>query len=532
MKEAGISSPVDWRAMEVMLEGYHDKDYVIDGFQHGFRIGVNDNNVKLRSLVQRTASSIDMTLVTKLNSELAAGRVLGPYRAQPIPGMQVSPLYTIPKKEEGKYRMIHDLSQPKTGSVNDNIAPEMSTVQYCSVADVVRHIQDSGDRDYFMAKVDMKDAYRSVPIHKQDWRFLGMKIADKYFVDRCLPMGLRSSCTIYQRISDALAWSFMGGSPSTFIANYLDDFLLITTSRQACQTLLDEVMVKCEFMGVPVNAEKTVTATKSLTFLGIGIDVKSRVLFIPEDRRLELIQDIQAFCAVKTQKVNKFQIMIGKLNFICQIVMPGRCFLRSSIDQLKGILSSNKYAQRRVTKDIVMDLRVWQSFLREAVVKPFDFIVCDRPPDYDMVSDASGSIGFGCYMDNEWFSGEWQDPWWKEQNISLLELYPIFVALHLWKAKLENKIILVRTDNEALVAVLTNLYSRHSRINKLLKIIALLTMSNNTLLRLEHIRGVDNTWADKLSRGVFCEEIQNSPSMTRATIPVRYNTANTKQLLW
>ena len=527
ISHAGICTPVRWAAWESVLDGYEDRDYIVEGFRHGFHIGVQPADVRMRCHLPKS-TTVDPALRRKLNSELAAGRVLGPYDTVPIFDLQVSPLYVIPKKEQGKFRMIHDLSRPKGWSVNDNILPEMSTVQYCSVADVVDHIQRNGSGDYHMIKIDMKDAYRSAPINKQDWRYLGMTIGDKYFVDRCLPMGLSSSCHIYQRISDALAWVFKQDSSAVYIANYLDDFLLLTTSKRDSESLLQEVLEKCDFLGVPVNAEKTEHPTKSLIFLGVGIDLERMVLFIPETRRLEMIEAIDVFCGKKCQTVLSFQQLIGKLNFLCQIILPGRTFLRSTIGQLSGVLSSNKYASRRVTKDVVMDLMVWRSFLTAAMAKPFKFVAFDGPADFTLVTDASGAIGYGGYMADQWFNGVWEDAWWSNQNICLLELYPIFAALHMWKDKLTGKVVLIRTDNEALVSILRALYSREPLLNKLLKKVALCSLENNIVLRSTHIRGADNSWADKLSRRVYCPEIQNNPSMSQAHIPDYCETEKTK----
>ena len=34
---------------------------------------------------------------------------------------------------------------------------------------------------YYLAKIDLADAYRNVPIRKEDWKYLGMQFEDKFF---------------------------------------------------------------------------------------------------------------------------------------------------------------------------------------------------------------------------------------------------------------------------------------------------------------------------------------------------------------
>ena len=58
-----------------------------------------------------------------------------------------------------------------------------------------------------MAKVDLKSAFRMIPVHRQDWELLGMHWNDQYSysVDTCLPLGCRSSC-LFNKFTEALQW--------------------------------------------------------------------------------------------------------------------------------------------------------------------------------------------------------------------------------------------------------------------------------------------------------------------------------------
>ena len=66
-----------------------------------------------------------------------------------------------------------------------------------------------------MQKMDIKQAYRNVPIHPDDRRLLGMKWRDQVFVDKVLPFGLRSAPLIFIALADCLQWIMQrkGASP-------------------------------------------------------------------------------------------------------------------------------------------------------------------------------------------------------------------------------------------------------------------------------------------------------------------------------
>lgn len=50
----------------------------------------------------------------------------------------------VPKKEPGKFRLIHHLSHPKGNLVNDGIAKEESSVSYVSFDRAVALVQEAG----------------------------------------------------------------------------------------------------------------------------------------------------------------------------------------------------------------------------------------------------------------------------------------------------------------------------------------------------------------------------------------------------
>ena len=63
------------------------------------------------------------------------------------------------------------LSFPTRGSVNDGIASDLASITYALVDDAVRLILRLG-RGMQLVKLDLKNAYRIVPVHPQDQHLL------------------------------------------------------------------------------------------------------------------------------------------------------------------------------------------------------------------------------------------------------------------------------------------------------------------------------------------------------------------------
>ena len=87
-----------------------------------------------------------------LVGECAEGRILGPFPAGSLPGLQVSRFGVNPKGKSGKWRLIVDLSSPEGKSVNDGIDSDLFSMSYVTVDGAVEAIRQTG-RGSFLAKV-------------------------------------------------------------------------------------------------------------------------------------------------------------------------------------------------------------------------------------------------------------------------------------------------------------------------------------------------------------------------------------------
>ena len=75
-----------------------------------------------------------------------------------------------------------------------------------------------------MAKVDLKSAFRIIPVRKQDWELLGIHWRNQYYVDTCLPFGLRSAPYLFNQFADALEWILRNNYSLQWVIHYLDDY--------------------------------------------------------------------------------------------------------------------------------------------------------------------------------------------------------------------------------------------------------------------------------------------------------------------
>ena len=126
----------------------------------------------------------------ELGKEVRAWGIVGPFDTPPIPNLQCSGVGVIPKT--GGWRMIMHLSAPPDSSINDGIDKEEFTLRYATIDDAVQMINRLGSNS-LLAKIDIKSAFRTLPVRVEDRELLGICWRQKYYVDCCLPFGLWSA---------------------------------------------------------------------------------------------------------------------------------------------------------------------------------------------------------------------------------------------------------------------------------------------------------------------------------------------------
>ena len=135
-----------------------------------------------------------------------------------------------------------------------------------------------------LGKIDIKSAFRLLPVHPTDRHLLVMQWRRELFIDTCLPFGLRSAPKLFNILADFLAWVLkqQGVAP---LLHYLDDFLTIgPPDANTCQKYMDTIKEVCEILGVPLAVEKVEGPSTVLSFLGITLDTCKMEARLPEEK--------------------------------------------------------------------------------------------------------------------------------------------------------------------------------------------------------------------------------------------------------
>lgn len=408
-----------------------------------------------------------------LQDELEKGYLLGPYLQPPFPIYRINPIGIATGKYSGKKRLIVDMSAPHDNSehksINDLIDKDDFSLSYIKVDDAIHIIHKLGE-GCTLTKIDLKDAFKQIPIHRSMWPFHGIQWRGNYYFYCRLVFGSRSSPAIYDMIGKAISWIAKNNYGLLDLLRYLDDYLKIDPPNSDPGKSMALLTMLFKRLGLPTSPSKCMEG-QIMEFLGILLDcIKMEARLGPEkyDRIKNLIH---AFLQRDTCTKRELLSLIGHLSFASKVNIPGRTFMSRLI--FKSTTVPKLHSKITLDDETKNDLVVWRDMFREwngITLFLEDNITLDS--DFLLITDASSVHGYGAYFRGKWFAHPWPPELTLDNDgisMSFQELFPIVLASvvfgHMWN----RKRICFQCDNTATVNILNSRRSKSPKIMALMR---------------------------------------------------------------
>ena len=463
--------------------------------REGFHIVDWKERPKERVEVKNCRSAYDDVLRPLAEQQIKMELEEGRYCIVSDPPSIVSAIGVLPKPEGQGVRLIHDCSRPAGASVND-YAP-LERVSFQTFDDAVKLLTPG----CYLAKVDLKNAFRSVKVHPSNRDALGLKwvfAGDKeatYLIDTCMPFGARRAPSIFHRISQSIK-RMMRRRGFDCIVVYLDDFLVVAKTLEECskiQAILIDLLRK---LGFQINWKKVEGPATCLTFLGVEIDTVAGTLQLPERKLNELKEVLQSFTRRKRASRKQLQSLAGKLNWACQVIRGGRTFLRRIIDSYVG--GGDAGGKRRLSREFYADVRWWLEALQRFHGKA---VFPHAKPIVDAHVDSSKQAA-GLFFRGDWQYVDWSRDWpiMSDLHINYKEVLSIALSLKRWAHLWRNSKVIVYTDSQVARAIINRGSCHHPGVMTVLRQLFWITVDMNIELQAVFIPGKTNDIPDAISR--------------------------------
>ena len=111
--------------------------------------------------------------------------------------------------------------------------------------------------DSFLCKLDIKHAYRLLPVRPDQWHHLCYHWEGQYYVDLVLPFGMRSSGAIFNQFASLVRWILTNHYHIPRIINYSDDFFAVLSKIfDIAKSELSTIIQAFKDLGIPLAEGK------------------------------------------------------------------------------------------------------------------------------------------------------------------------------------------------------------------------------------------------------------------------------------
>ena len=455
-------------------------DYVIEWFRNGIQLPFI-NGQPCFELQNYNLKDIERKFITEeLQSLLLAGAI----RKTTSRPCCVSPLKCTPKKSGG-FRLIIDLRQ-----LNECL--DVPKFQYESI-DTVCDLVEPKDNIFTF---DLKHGFYHIPVHVNSQQFLGFTWNNVYYVWCVYPFGCSASPYYFNKCLRPVVTYLR--DQGVKIALYVDDFVLLSADSVSTDHV-DLVVHTLDDLGLVINVNKSdLTVSKRKEYIGYIIDTDGPEgipwIYIPEKRIKRLKKDIRRWLNSGQLGARQVASIIGQCSAMCRSVIPGKLKLRS----LHRLLATKQNWCDKITLDFDGEdcLYWWLQAIDNWNGCPVKVATIDTQIFCD-----SSNIGWGAVL----IDGELEasGAWSREESslhINMKEMLAIQYSLLSFAPQIQGKVIQYMSDSVTTVAYIANMGGPIKHLSDLAEQIWATSIAMGVTLKILHLAGSLNDWADMLSR--------------------------------
>jgi hypothetical protein len=348
-------------------------------------------------------------------------------------------------------------------------------------------------RNCYMASVDLKDAYYSVPIANEHQKYLKFLWRGELYKFVCFPNGLAFCPRKFTKLLKPISSSLR--QLGHLSVGHTDDSYLKGDDYSDCAKNVLATIKLFDSLGFTVHPSKSsFIPTQKLIILGFLIDSVEMKVYPTAEKIKTACQELLTKSSPRLCEVAS---VLGFLISVFPAALYGHLHFREhDMDKTEALkLHKGNFEKPMCLSDkACSDLNWWINFA-DSLHKP----ISNTLPEITLFTDASNH-GWGAVLNNCPIGGKWT-PLEANNHINYLEMLAVFLALTAFHSHLSGKHVSVRIDNMTAVADIGKMGTSHSRKrNALTRNIWDWCEQHNVFLTTAHIAGKDNSIADAESR--------------------------------
>lgn len=347
----------------------------------------------------------------------------------------VSSVFAIPKKSGG-FRPVINLK-----ALNEFMFYKHFQMENLSS---VRQLVQKGN---WLAKIDLTDAYLTVPVHPEDQHYLQFRWEKILYQFVCMPFGLSSAPRTFTKLLKPLI-AFLRGKGIRLVV-YLDDMLIVGESEDQLESQLKLVTQVLESVGFVINLTKSIKIpTQELEFLGFWVDAYHHTVSIPREKVDMIKKKCTSLLSVQVCTLRDLASLLGLFTWAVPEVPFGRANYRRVQNfylQEARKNRGNLQTKVRIPSQALADLEWWRNNLA-ASSSPLS----PSPTEVTIFTDAS-KTGWEATCNGVSTGGPWT-PDQAAMHINCLELLAGLYGLMCFADSSPHSTVELAMDNTTAVS--------------------------------------------------------------------------------
>ena len=413
-------------------------EYILDIVENGLKLNFKDE-MPSNSPFQHKLSTRDSEVISgELNKLLAKGVItVSKYENNDF----FSSLFVRPKKD-GNFRTILNLKQ--LNSECDTYHFKMESMK--QVANMITP-------GCYLASLDIRDAFYSVPIFYKHKRFLKFSWEGIIYQFEVMPNGYVDAMRVFTKVLKPVFAYLRERGHSSVI--YVDDSLLKGDSYQECLENIEMTKQLLEDLGFYVHYDKSVlTPTQKIVFLGFEIDTVNMTVSLTAEKKQKIKEYCIKLLSKSTVSIREVAKLLGNIAASFEGVEHGRLYFRNlehdKIISLKAA-KGNFEAVCQISVEGRKDIEWW----RDNIIQASKSLYPIPEVDYTIFTDASND-GWGINNEVETVNNRWNEEE-TEMHINEQELKAVHLAVLSFRRDItDKKHVRVMSDNSTAIAYINN----------------------------------------------------------------------------
>ena len=343
-------------------------------------------------------------------------------------------------------------------------------------------------RGYWTVSVDLQDGYWHIPVTPRKRPFLGFRYRGQDWQFRAMPFGLNIAPRTFTKVMTQVTKEL--ASLGIWCLIYLDDLLIIASTRKECQHHLQLALQVLKRLGLLVNDRKSrLIPAQTFEWLGIFWNLQDHTAQASQEKINMFQENLKNLVLSQTCSKREVMRLQGQANWIGQSDPIVKLLLSTTRTILRLFRKSALDSTIKIPKNFKLRLCSW--ILNRTLPQQLGFHI----PVFTIQTDASLK-GWGFQINKGSSHGKFDSS--MDYPINTLELLTVWFSL--LTISLRDSTIQILCDNETAVAVLKKGGSTSYYLSSLAELIWKRVAKFNWNIRVAYIKGNFNVLADQLSR--------------------------------